>query len=70
MSHKKLVKAIYPEIEVPIDNPESYYLLRLADLYGEELLEEYLEEECLEEEFLEKDTATEIITYYEHPVNA
>ena len=49
MSIKKLIKDIYPELEVGVDNSESYYLLRLADLYGEELLEEYLGEEILNE---------------------
>ncbi|HAC64090.1 MAG TPA: ribonucleotide-diphosphate reductase subunit beta [Cyanothece sp. UBA12306] len=40
MSTTKLIKAIYPKVTVPQDNPESYYLLRLANLYGEEVLEE------------------------------
>ena len=43
MSISQLTEAIYLESEIYIYNPEEYFLLRLANLYGEELLEEYLE---------------------------
>ncbi|MEM8779107.1 MAG: ribonucleotide-diphosphate reductase subunit beta [Cyanobacteria bacterium P01_G01_bin.49] len=39
----KKIENIYLENQVFIDNPESCYLLRLANMYGEELLEEFLE---------------------------
>lgn len=42
MSTINSIKEIYLEVEFSSANPECYYLLRLADLYGEELLKEYL----------------------------
>ena len=42
---KKLVKAIYLETGIAVgdaDNIGSYYLQRLGNLHGQELLEEYL----------------------------
>lgn len=36
-----LIKEIYPETEFSSIDSESYYLLRLVELCGEELLDEY-----------------------------
>ena len=52
MSITRLTEAIYSKNEIFEDNSEKYFLLRLANLYGEELLEEYLGE-LYEEELLE-----------------
>lgn len=43
MPINQLTEAIYLENEISIDNSEEYFLLRLSNLYGEELLKEYLE---------------------------
>ena len=43
MSINQLTEAIYLENKISMNNPEEYFLLRLGNLYGKELLEEYLE---------------------------
>ncbi len=47
--YTEIIEDIHPELKVGVHNSESYYLFRLACLYGEELLEEYLGEEILSE---------------------
>jgi hypothetical protein len=37
------LRSIYPNLDASLEGSESLYLLRLAEVYGDGLLEEYLE---------------------------
>lgn len=39
----QLIKMAYPHLSENSPNQDSYYLIRLSELWGEELIEEYLE---------------------------
>ncbi|ACK69516.1 hypothetical protein PCC7424_1062 [Gloeothece citriformis PCC 7424] len=41
-NQKQLIAVAYPEIKSESNNPESYYLLRLSSLWGEEIVNEYM----------------------------
>lgn len=43
MLQKDLIKTAYPKFDQDKEDSDSYYLLRLGSLWGEELLNEYID---------------------------
>ncbi len=43
MNQTEPIESIYPDLDDSTDSVENLYLVRLAGLYGEGLLDEYLE---------------------------